>query len=503
MSFVNLGDLVDRTKDSGDTALIDCLDWDQPRRFTHGEIDRRAQAVARGLLRHGLKRGESVAILSANRAEYLMSYLGVMRAGLVAVPVNHRLPHETIEFILRDCEAQLVFCDSTTRPGIPAEVSAIEFGTGFEAFLDHGEFESVVPAADEIAMVLYTSGSTGRSKGVLLSHAGHLWAVHQRLRGGPHSHHRLLIAAPLFHMNALASAKFALAAHASIVLLPRFDAIQYVESIGRFGCTWLTSVPTMLAMALRETAALARTDLSTVKLVRMGSAPTTQRLFDAVRHTFPGAVVSNGYGTTEAGPVAFGPAADGTPKPDLAFGWPQPGVEVRVLDASGRDAQEGVLLQRTPAVMKGYLNLPDETRKVLTSDGWFVSGDVVRRDGAGAYWFVGRSDDMFVCGGENIYPGEVEQMLEKHPAIAQACVVPVPDEIRGQKPVAFVVARAGSQLTEDLVKQYALQHAPAYQHPRQVIFVEKLPLAGTNKIDRRALKALALEHSRQHVQANA
>lgn len=501
MPLVNLGDLVDRAKDPAQLAVIDCLDWAAPREFTHDEIDRLAQAVARGLLRHGLSRGDSVAILSANRAEFLVAYLGIMRAGLVAVPVNHRFPRETIDFILRDCDAKLVFCDPESRPPRPADVPTIEFGTAFEAFLDRGEFESVRPSPDETAMVLYTSGSTGRPKGVLLSHTGHLWAVQQRLRGGPHSHHRLLIAAPLFHMNGLASAKFALAAHAGIVLLPRFDAIRYVEAIGRFGCTWLTSVPTMIAMAMRERDALARTDLSTVRLVRMGSAPATQALIDAVRRTFPGAVVSNGYGTTEAGPVVFGPRADGTAKPDLALGWPQPDVEIRVIDGLGRDAVEGVLLQRSPGVMKGYLNLPEETKKVLTEDGWFVSGDVVRRDAAGAYWFVGRSDDMFVCGGENVYPGEVEHMLEKHPAVVQACVVPIPDEIKGAKPFAFVVLGPGVQLTEDAVKQYALAHAPAYQHPRHVIFLANLPLAGTNKIDRQALKASALEHLRQRGRA--
>jgi len=152
-----------------------------------------------------------------------------------------------------------------------------------------------------------------------------------------------------------------------------------------------------------------------------------------------------------------------------------------------------VLWIRTPANMTGYLNLPDKTREVLTPDGWYISGDVFRRDAAGAYHFVGRSDDMFVCGGENIYPGEVEHMLEAHPDIVQACVVAVPDEIKGAKPFAFVVVRPGASLTEDDVKRYALENAPAYQHPRQVVFMPTLPLAGTNKVDRKVLAEIALE----------
>jgi long-chain acyl-CoA synthetase len=137
--------------------------------------------------------------------------------------------------------------------------------------------------------------------------------------------------------------------------------------------------------------------------------------------------------------------------------------------------------------MRGYLNLPAKTREVLTPDGWYISGDVVRRDADGIHYFVGRADDMFVCGGENVFPGEVETMLETHPDILQASVVPVPDDIKGAKPFAFVVARPGHGLTEDAVKQYALAKAPAYQHPRRVLFVDELPMAGTNKIDRAAL----------------
>jgi len=199
-----------------------------------------------------------------------------------------------------------------------------------------------------------------------------------------------------------------------------------------------------------------------------------------------------GYGTTEAGPVMFGPRR-GVTKPDLALGWPQPGVEVRLVGPGGEDANEGELWIRTPANMAGYLNLPTKTQEILTRDGWYKSGDVFRRGEGGAYSFVGRTDDMFVCGGENIYPGEVESMLERHADIVQTCVVPVPDEIKGEKPFAFVVVRPGACLTEEEVKRFALENAPAYQHPRGVIFMPELPLATTNKVDRTALRAIARE----------
>jgi len=493
--FQNLGDLTDRSKSADDVALIDCRDWDRPRHFTHGEIDRQAQACALGLLARGLKRGDVVAIASANRAEFLIAYFGIMRAGLVAVPVNHKFPPETIEFVLRDSGVRLAFCDEARRGSVPAGLPTVGFDVPGEwaAFLEPGVFVAVAPESDETAMILYTSGSTGRPKGVPLSHAGQLWAVQMRLRSGPFDAERLIVAAPLFHMNALGTSKFVCASHASMVLLPQFDARCYIEAIGRFKISWLTSVPTMLAMVIREKALLAQTDLSAVRIVRMGSAPSTQKLVDDIREVFRHAAVSNAYGTTESGPVMFGPHPEGRLKPDISLGWPLPGVEVRLVDAEGNEADEGVLWIRTPANMLGYLNLPEKTREVLTADGWYISGDVFRRDETGVFFFVGRADDMFVCGGENIYPSEVEHLLERHPDIVQTCVVPVPDELKGEKPFAFVVLRAGSTLDEEAVKAYALRHAPAYQHPRRVVFLSELPLAGTNKIDRRVLRQRALE----------
>ena len=498
-TVANLGDLLDPSRPSDAIAVIDCLDWERPREYSYGEIDRLATACARGLLTRGLERGDAAAILAGNRAEFLIAYLGTMRAGLVSVPVNHKFPRETIEFVMRDSSVKLVFVDGERRAQVPPGLSAVDFdsegGDGFRALLDPGDLTPVRPAPRETAMVLYTSGSTGRPKGVPLSHDGQLWAVRSRVLAAKDlDAQRFIVAAPLFHMNALGTSKVALAGHATVVLLPQFDARRYIEAIGRFGVTFLTSVPTMLALIVRETDTLARTDLSSVRAVRMGSAPTTQQLIDAVKRAFPGTAVSYIYGTTEAGPVMFGAHPAGRAQADLALGWPRPQVEVRLVGPDGRGAEEGMLWIRTPAIMTGYLNLPDKTKEVLTSDGWYISGDILRRDADGAYYFVGRADDMFVCGGENIYPGEVEALLERHPDIMQACVVPIPDEIKYEKPFAFVVTRNGRLLTEDAVKQYALANAPAFQHPRHVVFMPELPLASTGKVDRVALRRLALEH---------
>jgi acyl-CoA synthetase (AMP-forming)/AMP-acid ligase II len=341
-------------------------------------------------------------------------------------------------------------------------------------------------------MLLYTSGSTRKPKGVVLSHQSHIWVVETRLDGQDLSCHRYLIAAPLYHMNALALSQLACAAHATIVLLPHFTAQAYIDAIGRYRCTWLTAVPPMIAMMLREKALLARTDLSSVEFVRMGSAPVSTALLRDLRRALPQARVTNAYGTTEAGPVVFGPHPLGLPQPEMSVGCPHPMVQVRLADDGHRDADSGVLEMKSPALMLGYHNRPD-VRSPITPDGFYVSGDVFRRDADGFYYFIGRTDDMFVSGGENIYPTDVERMLECHPDVAQAAVVPFDDDIKGTKPVAFVVRKPDRQPSADEIKRFALANAPAYQHPRFVWFVDELPLASTNKVDRVALRRMTRE----------
>jgi long-chain acyl-CoA synthetase len=492
--FINLGDLIRRDRDLSKIAVID-LDGEVAREVSYAHLDAIANGVARALCRRGLARGDRVAILSANRAEYLAAYYGIMRAGLVAVPVSFKFPRSTIHFILRDAGAKLVFCDRSRAEDCPPDIASVHFGNdgdhGFDRFLDGGAFDAVVPRAREPAMFLYTSGSTGMPKGVVLSHQSHIWVVETRLTDDL-ARHRYLIAAPLYHMNALALAKLACAAHATIVLLPQFAAPAYIDAIGRYRCTWLTAVPPMIAMMLREKGLIARTDLSSVEFIRMGSAPVSQSLMEAIRRALPHVSVTNAYGTTEAGPVVFGPHPRGLPQPDMSVGYPHPQVELRLVDGDNRDAQQGVLEMKCPALMNGYHNRPD-VKPPFTADGFYVTGDVFRRDADGFHYFVGRSDDMFVSGGENIYPSDVERMLERHPDVAQAAVVPIDDDIKGQKPVAFVVSKPGRSPSADEIKRFALANAPAYAHPRFVWFVDELPLAATNKIDRALLHGLAHE----------
>ncbi|MBT6085706.1 MAG: acyl--CoA ligase [Rhodospirillaceae bacterium] len=497
VNSVNLGDVFDVEAAGDRLALIDCRDWDTPREYTHRELDDAANACARGLLARGYQPGERIMVLSANRAEFYIAYMGILRAGMIAVPISYKFPTETIFFILTDADIRLIICDDVQRQRLQTDLPMVCFDddgeAGFQALLDPGSFEIFRPSDADVAMVLYTSGSTGRPKGVPLTHFGHLWALRMRTeKGGPYDHHRVLIAAPLYHMNALCVGLFTFAAKATVVLLPEFTPETYMAAIPRFQSTWITSVPTMLAMCFADPKLAAKTDLSSVSIVRMGSAPVSPKLWERVTGAFLDANIVIGYGTTESGPVAYGPRLGEAPPP-LSVGWKIEGADTKLIDAEGLEADEGELWHRCPANMPGYLNLPQKTAEVLTEDGWYKTGDVFRCDEGGAYYFVGRVDDMFNCGGENIYPGEVEKVLLAHPDIEDACVVPIADEIKGFKPVAFVVPRAGTTIEADAVKQHALDNAPAFQHPRQVEVMDALPLAGPGKVDRNGLAARARE----------
>lgn len=478
----NLGKCFDAARDPEKIALIEPRDFVTPRMTNYAELDRLCDAVARGFLARGYARGDRIGILSANSREMLCAYFGAMRAGLVAVPFSYKLNRETIAHIVADAGMVALFHDAARRDQCPAGPDLIDLdGDGFEALLDPGPFKTVEPEGRELGMILYTSGSTGRPKGVLLSHESQMWALQRGARlYGDRAEFRYIVAAPFFHMNATISIKSALFAGASIVLLPSFSAGDYARAIDCYRVSCVTSVPTMLAMVAKERERLGNMDFSSVTDITMGSAPLTQALVDKVQAMFPGARISNSYGTTEAGPSPFGPHPDGIPRPPVSVGYPAGGSECELREGT---VDEGVLYMRSPMLMEGYNNLPEKTAEVMR-DGWYHSGDIMRRDEHGFFYFLGRADDMFNVGGENVWPGEVEKLIETMDGVHQACVVPVPHELKDKVPFAFVVRKPHSSISEKDVRDYTLANGPAFAHPRFVHFIDEIPLAGTNKPDR-------------------
>ncbi|MGQ0749748.1 MAG: class I adenylate-forming enzyme family protein [Betaproteobacteria bacterium] len=473
-------------------AIIDLRDPASPRAVSFRELDAGCDAAARGLASLGLKAGDRIGILSLNRVEFVLLLLGAMRCGVVPVPINVKLAADTVAYILDDAGARVVFAESPLRKLCPAGTKVIEFGGEFERFLEAATpgkpFE---PAPDSVAIQPYTSGSTGRPKGVLLSHYGQNWSrrilAHSR---GTTERDVILVAAPLYHKNALNAIKQGLTAGATLPLLPQFNVERYIDALGRYRCTVISGVPTMMSMVLARQDLLARTDVSSVRTIMMGSAPTSQQLFRELRKHFPNAAPLVVYGVTEGGPVPLGPHPEGNSRPPGSIGVPYAGTEAKLV--GGPSPDEGELVVKNPGILLGYHNLPEETARRVR-DGWYYTGDICRRDADGFYYFVGRNDDMFVSGGENIFPIEVESLLERHPAVHQACVMPFDHEMKGQVPYAFVVLRDGVEASEAELKEFALANGPAYQHPRRVFFVHQLPLAGTNKVDQALLRKWAAE----------
>jgi long-chain acyl-CoA synthetase len=484
----NLGVLFAAHADATRTAIID-LSGAQPRDISFRELDARCNAVARGLTRADLAAGDRIGILSQNHVDFVATLLGAMRAGVVPVPVNIKLAADTAHYILRDAGAKCVFLESAYRKLCAPGMSVVEYGAGFDAFIDHGDFSAIEPRPETVAIQPYTSGSTGKPKGVLLSHYGQNWSrrvlAHTR---GTTSADVILVAAPLYHKNALNAIKQGLTAGAQLVLMPQFNTERYIEAMGRYRATVISGVPTMMSMMLARKELLARIDTSFVRTIMMGSAPSSAQLLRELKTAFPNAEALVVYGVTEGGPVPLGPHPQGKPRPAGSIGYPYAGTEARLVNGSSEN--DGELVLKNPGVLLAYHNLPAETARRVR-DGWYYTGDICRRDADGFYYFVGRNDDMFVCGGENIFPIEVESLLEKHPAVHQAHVMPFEHEMKGQVPYAFVVLRANQHASEDDLKQFALANGPAYQHPRRVFFLDQMPLAGTNKVDQQQLRRVA------------
>ena len=486
----NLGLLFAEHAHEERTAIVDLYDPARPYELSFRALDSLCNAVARGLGRAGLKPGDRIGIVSLNRHEFVATILGAMRAGVIPVPINVKLAPEAVEYIANDAGAKLVFIEPALMRLAPKGREAIVFGasgaTSFEHFLDSGDFTAFEPSEDSVAIQPYTSGSTGKPKGVLLSHHGQNWSrrilAHTR---GTTPADVILVAAPLYHKNALNAIKQGLTAGAMLPLLPQFSVERYIDAMSRYRATVISGVPTMMSMVLARKDLLQGVDTSSVRTIMMGSAPSSAQLINELKRNFPKAEPLVVYGVTEGGPVPLGPDPEGRPRPIGSIGVPYAGTEAKL--EGGPDADQGELAVRNPGVLLAYHNLPQETAKRIR-DGWYYTGDICRRDADGFYYFVGRTDDMFVCGGENIFPIEVETLLEKHPAVHQAYVMPFAHELKGQVPYAFVVRRAGAEATEAELKQFALAGGPAYQHPRRVFFLEQLPLAGTNKIDQARLR---------------
>ena len=488
-------------------AIFD-LSRDPPRKVTYAELELRLDRVASTLARLGMSPGDRLAMAISNRFEFVETMFGAMRAGVVPVPLNTKLGPDALRYVIEDSGAVGAVVESAANANVARIVD--DLGLGLRVTLDDEDkgwldYESELarsdatfppPAlpADDMAFLPYTSGSTGKPKGVVLTHAGQRWWLDCLLRYWPTpAEARALVAVPLYHKNAMAGAiKPMLAAGGSVVLLPDFRPARFLRALSDYRCTHASGVPAVFTLLLQERELIASLDFSSLKGLKIGSAPTPKELLDAVEAAFR-APVSESYGLTEGGPVMIGPPIDGRPVPRGSCGVVWPEGEVKLVTAEGEESPtHGELWVRNPGVTPGYYRLPEVNSERL-KDGWLKTGDVFERDADGFFYFKGRTDDMFNSGGENVYPLEIENMLLRHPAVAEASVVAVPHAVKGEVPVALVVKAKGRDVGEDELKQFCLANGPAYAHPRRIDFVVELPLNGPGKIDRKVIQRMMRE----------
>jgi long-chain acyl-CoA synthetase len=460
---------------------------------TVAELWERSARAAAMLAARGVGRGDRVAIQLPNVPAFADFYFGVLRLGAVVVPVNPLLRAAESAYTLEDAGARVLIAwhESELPDAGPDPVEVIPivepFGGGVLDAYDGGGGEAVEVDPEETAVILYTSGTTGRPKGAELTHRNlglNTRAVVHHL--GMEADDVLLGTLPLFHsFGQTCTLNASLAVGARLALLTRFDAAAAVELIDREGVTILMGVPTMLAGIAG--AATDHGPFPGLRIAASGGAPLPREQAENFERV-TGVPVLDTWGLSETSPAATLNRPGATRVGSV--GRPIDGVEVRAVgdDNQGLPAGEtGQLAIRGHNVMKGYWRRPEATAAAITPDGWFLTGDLGRVDDDGYVYVVGRSKDMIIRGGLNVYPREVEEVLHRHPAVSEAAVVGVPDERLGEEVGAAVVLAPGASAEPAELREWLKQRVAPFKYPRQVWMLDELPKGPTGKILKREI----------------
>jgi malonyl-CoA/methylmalonyl-CoA synthetase len=448
--------------------------------LTHGEVDGRAARVGGFLRSKGVAAGDRVLLCAPTSMDLVVAYLGVVRIGATAMPCDAALTAAELRHLLEDGEPVAAFVaeDARARLAEAGEVQTV-VPIGEAGALD------AEPADPEPepgpAMLAYTSGTTGAPKGVPLTHRNVLASTRGVVKAWRWSPDDVLVhALALSHQHGLSGVHLSLLCGSRGVFFGRFDPAKLTAAIASERATVLFAVPAMY-QRLHASDGIRDADLSSLRLAISGSAPLPAALAQRVE-AWLGQLPLERYGSTEAG-LNVSNLYDG-PRLPGRVGWALPGIEVRL------DGEDGEILVRGPQVFDGYWNRPDATADALTEDGWFRTGDLGRiSDEDGSLEIAGRSKELIISGGLNVYPREVEAALEDHPAVAQVAVAGVPSERWGEEVVAFVVP-AGDLDGEALIA-HARERLSSYKCPKRVVALDELPVNRMGKVRRDALAEMA------------
>lgn len=445
---------------------------DGPLRYSFAELVERIRCAAGAFADLGVDKGDRVAIWAPNSAEWIVAAFGLLTAGGVLVPVNTRFKADEAGDIIIRSGARAVLVQQGflgQEYGAPADIPVIDLKSDF---LSSGApFERSISGSD-ISDIIFTSGTTGRPKGAMMNHRQTLrmyeeWATLADLREGD----RYLQINPYFHTFGLkAGLVTSFLRGATMLPVAVFDVDSVVDLIERERVTMLPGPPTLYHSLLTVAD---KTRLSTLRAGVTGAADIPVELVRRIHGELPFQTLMTGYGLTEAGNVTLSRPGDSFEAVATTAGLPCAGVEVRVGD-------DGEVLVRGYGVMQGYLDDPVATADAIDADGWLHTGDLGNFDDTGRLRIVGRKKDMFIVGGFNAYPAEIEGFLIGHPAVAQAAVIGVPDERLGQVGKAFVVRKSPVEATELI--DWCRERMAGFKVPRTVEFLEALPLNATGKV---------------------
>jgi malonyl-CoA/methylmalonyl-CoA synthetase len=466
--------------------------------ITHAQFAARVAQFAHAVRGAGLEPGDRLALQVDKSADALALIFGCIQAGVVFLPLNTGYTADEVGYFLTDSGARLLVC----RPAVAADLAATAQasgaglmtlgtdGTGTLAEAASGcptQFDTCPRAGDDLAAFLYTSGTTGRSKGAMLTQDNLLsnaLTLVDHWRFG--SEDVLLHALPIFHTHGLfVATNVTLAAGGAMVYFPKFDAGQMLDWMPR--ATAMMGVPTFYTRLLDDPRLTAET-AGNMRLFISGSAPLlaeTHRAFEART----GKRILERYGMTETNMNTSNPY-DGECRAGTV-GLPLPGIEVRICDDAGRElprGEVGVLEVRGPNVFKGYWNMPEKTREELRETGFFITGDLATQGEDGYVTIVGRSKDLIISGGYNIYPKEIESLLDDQPGVLESAVIGVPHPDFGETPVAVLVAMEGTRPDLDQIRAEVSRALARFKHPRHYALVEALPRNAMSKVQKKLLR---------------
>ena len=494
------------------------------RRVSYGEYLEKVSRVAANMVKLGVKRGDKVALYIGNTPEYVFCYVATISLGATAVPVSTRFGEAEAQFVVSNSNSRFLvlapgvggvdFLDIAGKilPSCPDVEKVVVLGTPEEvarvpraisgdvlfeepdaAAAEELERARAEVAEDDVAFMVYTSGTTGVPKGAMLTQKNMVSYVKGQIDASDvNADDRLLLDIPVNHVGGGVMAVMSmLYAGGTLVILDAFVPDEVLKTIQDEKITVMGQVPAQYILLMMNPN-FDDYDVSSVKAAVVAAAPSPKELFGQVKEKF-GVYLTNGYGLSEvSGAICFTrPDEDSYQRLSTSVGKANEGIEMAILDKEGNKlplGEEGEICVRGDAVMKGYYNMPEETDLVMTADGFFRTGDIGIMDEDGYVFILGRKKEMYIRGGENVYPPEVEDVLQQHPGVMFSAVLGVPDEVMGEEGKVFIVPMPGVEPpTEDDIKEWCKERLAKYKVPRYIEFREALPLTPLGKVMKKKL----------------